>query len=219
MTGFHYHFLDCTGRLRCGIIRSMKGKDYESKTKSERTEAKIILALRSIARQKGYPSTTIRDICTEAGISIGAFYHHYSSKEALVNQCFSLFDDTLDEELNRIASIPSIDAIKTILLRQTEFIVKEAGPLITEYYKVILSQDSKPAVMEDRRYYRAVENLVEKAMVQGLLSNKHTVRQTSDLLIRFVRGEIIDWCLHDSSYDIVQQTSEDLDLLLTALAL
>jgi AcrR family transcriptional regulator len=197
----------------------MKGNDLKAKTKSERTEAKIILALQSLARTKGYASTTVRDICSEAGISIGAFYHHYASKEALVNQCFSLFDDTLDEELSRISTIPSIEAIKTILLKQTEFIVKEAGALITEYYKVILSQDSKPAVREDRRYYRAVETLVEKAMEQGLLSKKHTVRQTSELLIRFVRGEIIDWCLHNASYDIVKQTSEDLDLLLKALAL
>jgi AcrR family transcriptional regulator len=197
----------------------MNGNALKAKTKSERTEAKIIMALLSIARNKGYASTTVRDICSEAGISIGAFYHHYASKEALVNQCFSLFDDTLDEELGRISTIPSIEAIKTILLKQTEFIVKEAGALITEYYKVILSQDSKPAVKEDRRYYRAVETLVEKAMEQGLLSKKHTVRQTSELLIRFVRGEIIDWCLHNTSYDIVKQTSEDLDLLLKALAL
>jgi AcrR family transcriptional regulator len=197
----------------------MEESDLKAKTKSERTEAKIILALQSLARNKGYASTTVRDICKEAGISIGAFYHHYASKEALVNECFSLFDDTLDEELSRISTIPSIEAIKTILLKQTEFIVKEAGPLISEYYKVILSQDSKPAVKEDRRYYRAVETLVEKAREQGLLSKKHTVRQTSELLIRFVRGEIIDWCLHNTSYDIVKQTSEDLDLLLKALAL
>lgn len=37
-----------------------------------------------IFQEKGYENTTVRDIIDEIGISKGGFYHHYSSKEELL---------------------------------------------------------------------------------------------------------------------------------------
>ena len=39
-------------------------------------------ALHSI-RQKGYAATTVDDICREAGVTKGSFFHHYKSKDDL----------------------------------------------------------------------------------------------------------------------------------------
>jgi TetR/AcrR family transcriptional repressor of nem operon len=34
-------------------------------------------------REKGYASTSVDEICTEAGVTKGAFFHHFKSKDAL----------------------------------------------------------------------------------------------------------------------------------------
>ena len=39
-------------------------------------------ALHSI-RQKGYAATTVDDICREAGVTKGSFFHHFKSKDYL----------------------------------------------------------------------------------------------------------------------------------------
>src|SRR5437763_17160396 len=39
-------------------------------------------ALHSI-RQKGYAATTVDDICREAGVTKGSFFHHFKSKDDL----------------------------------------------------------------------------------------------------------------------------------------
>ncbi len=36
-----------------------------------------------LIRTKGYTSTTVDDLCEEAGVTKGAFFHHFKSKEAL----------------------------------------------------------------------------------------------------------------------------------------
>ncbi len=44
---------------------------------------KLLDAAVSLIRTKGYASTTLDDLCDEAGVSKGAFFHHFKSKEAL----------------------------------------------------------------------------------------------------------------------------------------
>lgn len=44
---------------------------------------KLLDAALSLVRTKGYASTTVDDICAEAGVTKGAFFHHFNHKEAL----------------------------------------------------------------------------------------------------------------------------------------
>lgn len=44
---------------------------------------KLLDAALSLIRTKGYTSTTVDDLCDKAGVTKGAFFHHFKSKEAL----------------------------------------------------------------------------------------------------------------------------------------
>ncbi|MGV9193837.1 TetR/AcrR family transcriptional regulator [Microbacterium sp. MC2] len=57
---------------------------------SERREQILSIAARLIAR-RGYSATTVRDIADEAGILSGSLYHHFSSKEAILQEILRSF--------------------------------------------------------------------------------------------------------------------------------
>lgn len=44
---------------------------------------KLLDAAFVLIRTKGYSSTTVDDLCEKAGVTKGAFFHHFESKEAL----------------------------------------------------------------------------------------------------------------------------------------
>jgi len=44
---------------------------------------KILEAALSLIRTKGYEATTVDDLCAAAGVTKGAFFHHFGSKEDL----------------------------------------------------------------------------------------------------------------------------------------
>jgi AcrR family transcriptional regulator len=51
---------------------------------SEETRRQILGTALVLFREKGFDSTTIREIATKAGLSLGAAYYYFNSKEAIV---------------------------------------------------------------------------------------------------------------------------------------
>jgi TetR/AcrR family transcriptional regulator, transcriptional repressor for nem operon len=45
--------------------------------------SKLIDAAHMLVRRQGYAATSVDEICTAAGVTKGAFFHHFPSKEAL----------------------------------------------------------------------------------------------------------------------------------------
>ncbi|GGA59037.1 TetR/AcrR family transcriptional regulator [Pelagibacterium lentulum] len=56
-----------------------------SKLSPERGDARtrLLEAARDIIRAKGFAATTVDDLCKQAEVTKGAFFHHFGSKEAL----------------------------------------------------------------------------------------------------------------------------------------
>ena len=48
--------------------------------KSMETKAKIFKAAKRILQRSGYETLSIKNICEEAGVSNGSFYHHFKTK-------------------------------------------------------------------------------------------------------------------------------------------
>ncbi|HEY9524552.1 MAG TPA: TetR/AcrR family transcriptional regulator [Thermopolyspora sp.] len=61
---------------------------------SERRDHLVRLAAELFAR-KGFQATTVREIAEEAGILSGSLYHHFDSKETIVDEVLSTFLDDL----------------------------------------------------------------------------------------------------------------------------
>lgn len=56
-----------------------------TKREPERGDARtrLLEAARDVIRQKGYTATTVDDLCRAAGVTKGAYFHHFETKEAL----------------------------------------------------------------------------------------------------------------------------------------
>jgi TetR/AcrR family transcriptional regulator, transcriptional repressor for nem operon len=47
------------------------------------TREKLLQSALALIREKGYSSTSVDELCAQAGVTKGAFFHHFKSKEAL----------------------------------------------------------------------------------------------------------------------------------------
>ena len=56
---------------------STKTELSKQQKKSQETKEKIFQAAKKILQKNGYEKLSIKNICEEAGVSNGSFYHHY----------------------------------------------------------------------------------------------------------------------------------------------
>lgn len=56
------------------------------------TREKLTKAATELVRRKGYVATTVDDICELSGVTKGAFFHHFKSKEDLVQAALGAWD-------------------------------------------------------------------------------------------------------------------------------
>jgi len=72
-----------------------------STSEPSRREELLAIAARLFA-EKGFRNTTVRDIADAAGILSGSLYHHFDSKESMVDELLDSFQRSLWEEYDAI---------------------------------------------------------------------------------------------------------------------
>src|ERR1044072_1340823 len=55
---------------------------------------KILNAALAVIRSKGYSATSVDDLCAAAGVTKGAFFHHFKSKEDLAAAAAEFWGET-----------------------------------------------------------------------------------------------------------------------------
>jgi TetR/AcrR family transcriptional repressor of nem operon len=55
---------------------------------------KLLAAAVKLVRAQGYAATTVDDLCREAGVTKGAFFHHFESKDALAVAAADYWSET-----------------------------------------------------------------------------------------------------------------------------
>ncbi len=118
---------------------------HESKTK-------LLDAALHVIRAKGYTATRIEDICEEAGLTKGSFFHHFASKEDLALAAAEYWGDTtsalfasapyraLPDPLDRLLAY--VDFRKAILQGDLPDFTCLVGTMVQEVY------DTHPALRE-----------------------------------------------------------------------
>ncbi|CAJ1201131.1 hypothetical protein CPR19088_GLDEOEPO_00846 [Companilactobacillus paralimentarius] len=103
--------------------------NYED-VRIQKTRLKIFSALTALLKMKSFTDITISDICHEANISRATFYHHYQTKEDIV-QAYQL---STMQQVYRLAEHSNLD-ILTFFERLTYYLDQNAillGELLSE---------------------------------------------------------------------------------------
>jgi TetR/AcrR family transcriptional repressor of nem operon len=56
------------------------------------SKVRLLVATLKVVRVKGYSATRIEDVCAEAGLTKGSFFHHFKSKEDLAMAAVAQWD-------------------------------------------------------------------------------------------------------------------------------
>src|SRR2546421_12863156 len=78
--------------------------------KGVQTRARLLEAAKEIFEENGFLEARISDIAERAGLSHGAFYHYFDSKEQVFREIAELLDQEVAEPMESVIFAPGSSA-------------------------------------------------------------------------------------------------------------
>ena len=186
--------------------------DYRQRRREQghQTEQAILQAAMELSRRQSFDKVSVRDICRRAGITTGAFYHHFRTKDELLSRGFAPLDRYMEEALVGHGEEPPPQRLWRILSTYAAFTEEQGWELVARYYQRRLDNPDDAASMDPTRFtLRAMLDCLRQAEAEGMLLPGHSIQWTVDFLFRHFRGVVIDWILHRGSYPLLPKLEQD----------
>ena len=186
--------------------------------KSKETKAKIFRAAKHILQKKGYDQLTIKNICEEAGVSNGSFYHHFKTKDDLLSYYIeeqpSINPDLLDLPAN---ADEARDTIIYVYLNYVHYCEDLGVEFMSNYYTP-KNQSLNPLIRTERPYpIITVQNYLKKVIDAGIIHPDLSLDEITTDIRMIVIGNVFEWCLKSGDADFEGNLTRSLETYLNGL--
>jgi TetR/AcrR family transcriptional regulator, fatty acid metabolism regulator protein len=173
--------------------------------RGQATRQKLVDAAVELFERKGYNRVTVDDICRKAGVSKGAFYGHFESKDQALLEEYLKVDEFYREMLPRVLEEKTfIDRGRAYVRLALKYIAGQGKMVIKVAYssQIAPGRKASPIASTDRALYTIAEAMAREAVESGELRRDLDPGEVARMIIRSVRGLVYDWCLQDGRFDL-----------------
>ena len=170
--------------------------------KSKETKERIFQAAKRILQKSGYEELSIKNICEEAGVSNGSFYHHFKTKDDLLSY---YIEDQPSIDPGRL-ELPKNkeDAKETIIHVYLNYVkyCKELGVEFMAGYYTPHNQALNPTIRTERPYpIVTVQHYLERALEANAIQLNLKIEEITTDIRMIVIGNVFEWAMRNGDAD------------------
>jgi TetR/AcrR family transcriptional repressor of nem operon len=187
---------------------------------SATTKSRILEAAKTLFGSHGYESTTIDDIITAAGVTKGAFYHYFKSKE---NLCEVIIEQAHGEYHSLVESLPAdvqpIERLRAMLENLGRLNASGEWVNCRLMLRLLAEPHGESAEIQHRlntfwQWYKGFyHDLIAKCRQAGQLSSRWDPMHQTQFLLEMIAG----LCLLSQFDPATPPLSEMVDQIINAL--
>lgn len=189
---------------------------------SEERKAQILKAARDTFTERGFHKTRMTDIAEASGLSKGALYWYFESKDALI---LSLLEKVFEPELHDLRSLLNNDQsgqerLLTYAERAADDIIKMLKwmPLTYEFLVLAFRRETIKTLISN--FYIKNMALLENLIQQGIDSGEFrgcSARDAAIAMGSLIEGTVMLWMYDPAGIDIKAHIISNTHLLLRGL--
>lgn len=183
----------------------------------EETRAKLVAAARHAFATQGYAHTSMDDFTASAGLTRGALYHHFGSKEGLLVAVIEQIEDEVGKHLQAVSDAAPT-AWEGFRRRCRTYLELALEPQIRR----IILQDARTVFGDVPQAAQSASVAALQSALQSLIAEGEVVPAHAGVLARMIYGAVTEasfWIAEPDAEPATRLTHglEGLDLLLDAL--
>ncbi len=163
------------------------------------TRNRIYNAAVELMERKGFDNITIAEISRAAGVSIGAFYHYFESKNDILAEIFYRADEYFSTQVApRLGEKPVPEQILEFFDHYARFNVASGVAMVRQLFNPRV----RFFAWEDRPMLALLRELIRKGQERGEIRADMSPEEMVRFLFVVARGVVFDWGLREGSYDL-----------------
>lgn len=187
--------------------------------RGEITRAQILDAAIETFAGSGYDATGVAEICKTAGISKGAFYHHFPSKQTLylelLNDWLATVDDQLKQIKDRASSVPEA-LLEMVNVFKNVFLSSQNQIRVFFEFFIKAAQDKairKSAIEPYRHYHSYFAQLIAQGIEEGTVRPADP-NKIAQILVSLAVGLIMQGMIDPISADWGTEAEDSVKLFI-----
>ncbi|MGB8212350.1 MAG: TetR/AcrR family transcriptional regulator [Anaerolineales bacterium] len=188
--------------------------------RGEETRSRILDAAVRRFVMSGYEAASVDDICAEAGVSKGAFYHHFPTKQAIFLALMQGWLGTIDMgmELIRKETVPETLIQMTNLLPGVFAAAEDRLPMFLEFWLQASRDETvwKAIIAPYRHYQEYFSKLMQDGMDEGSIKPVDP-QVAAQVIVSLAVGLVLQGVLDPHSADWEKTARESMQILMNGL--
>ena len=191
-----------------------KRTNTKRQEQAQETKNRIYNSAIELMERDGFENMTIADISEKAGVSVGAFYHYFDSKNDILAEIFNRADEYFSTQVVGSLSKASIsDQIVEYFDHYAKFNV-DCGVETTQQ---IFNPKIKFFIEEGRPMLEMLENLIHKGQEKNDIRGDTDPKELVSYLLCMARGVVFDWSLYDGNYDLEARMHKFIEIIVSTI--
>jgi AcrR family transcriptional regulator len=200
-------------------------KTDKRKAQGAETKRKLYEIAEKLFAERDFAAVSVEDITEEAGITKGAFYVHFESKDALIALLIADYTSRADTDYKAfLETLPADTHASGILLALTEKIADViAGTIghenMKKVYQMMLagSVGTEAVRSYGRELYLLFQGILERGIQRREIKSTLPVDMIARHFVMAIRGASYEWCIRYPDFDLKEQAMEHIRLLIAGL--
>ena len=180
------------------------------------TKDRIYSAAIELMDRDGFENITIADISKMAGVSVGAFYHYFTSKNDILAEIFRKADEYFSTQV--IAGLKS-GSIPERIIEYFDHYAKFNVRSGMELTQQLFNPKIKFFIKKDRPMLTILDDLIQEGQQKREIRADDDPEELSRFLFVMARGIVFEWSVYDGSYDLEAQMHKYMECLVSTLAI
>ena len=200
-------------------------KPDKRKVQGAETKKKLYEIAERLFTERNFSDVNVEDITDEAGITKGAFYVHFESKDALIAILVADHAAKTDADYKTfLESLPDDMPASLVLFALAERIADTLANTfgcknMTKIYQMLLSGTAGTEAVKGygRELYALVYSILEKGLRSGEFTSSLPLETLSRHFVMAIRGVSYEWCVRYPRFDLKEQAIEHTRLLIEGM--
>jgi len=195
------------------------------KAQGAETKKKLYEIAERLFTERNFSDVSVEDITDEAGITKGAFYVHFESKDALIAILIADYATQADTNYKTfLETLPDDMRASEVLLALTQKIAETLLYTIgyenmKKVYQMLLAGTVDTGAVKgySRELFTLFHGVLEKGIRRGELTSSLPLEELSRHFVMAIRGVSYEWCVLYPDFDLKKQAMEHCNLLIEGI--